>query len=135
MNHTPQISNLEMFGLVSGRRVQRRYSLSETTLQQGKFRGMVHNMFYWLINQWGYYIYYILHTGWVKKKCDLRRLVQNCIFFVELTCMVFFRYFLKICNFFWYSNGLKKNPRTFFFSQNHKFRNAKMYTLPIYIEI
>ena len=34
---------LEMFGLVSGRRVQRRYSLSETTLQQGNFRGMVHN--------------------------------------------------------------------------------------------
>ena len=31
-----------MFGLVSGRRVQRRYSLSETTLQQGNFRGMVH---------------------------------------------------------------------------------------------
>ena len=29
-----------MFGLVSG---QRRYSLSETTLQQGNFRGMVHN--------------------------------------------------------------------------------------------
>ena len=35
---------LEMFGLVSGRRVQRRYSLSETTLQQGNFRGMVHNV-------------------------------------------------------------------------------------------
>jgi len=35
---------LEMFGLVSGRRVQRRYSLSETTLQQSNFRGMVHNM-------------------------------------------------------------------------------------------
>ena len=31
-----------MFGSESGRRVQRRYSLSETTLQQGKFRGMVH---------------------------------------------------------------------------------------------
>ena len=31
-----------MFGLESGRRVQRRYSLSETTLQQSKFRGMVH---------------------------------------------------------------------------------------------
>ena len=34
---------LKMFGLVSGRRVQRRYSLSKTTLQQGNFSGMVHN--------------------------------------------------------------------------------------------
>ena len=32
-----------MFGLESGRRVQRRYNLSETTLQQSKLRGMVHN--------------------------------------------------------------------------------------------
>ena len=31
-----------MFGLVSGRRIQRRYSLPETTLQHGNFRGMVH---------------------------------------------------------------------------------------------
>jgi len=35
---------LEMFGLVSGRRIQRRYSLSETTLQQGNFRGMIHKI-------------------------------------------------------------------------------------------
>ena len=27
-----------------GRRVQRRYSLSETTLQQGNFRGIVHKV-------------------------------------------------------------------------------------------
>ena len=33
---------LKMFGLVSGQRVQQRYSLSETTLHQGNFRGMVH---------------------------------------------------------------------------------------------
>ena len=33
---------LEMFGLVSGQKVQRRYSLSETTLQQGDFKDMVH---------------------------------------------------------------------------------------------
>ena len=37
---------LKMFGLVSGRRVQQRYSLSETTLQQGNFRGMVHKYVY-----------------------------------------------------------------------------------------
>ena len=32
---------LKMFGLVSGRRVQRRYSLSKTTLQQGNFKTVV----------------------------------------------------------------------------------------------
>ncbi len=38
---TPKKStvSLAMFGLVGGRRVQRRYSLTETTLQQGKFEG------------------------------------------------------------------------------------------------
>ena len=36
------VTALKRFGLVSGRRVQRRYSLSETTLQQGNSRGMVH---------------------------------------------------------------------------------------------
>ena len=37
-----------------------------------------------------------------------------CTFFVQLSCMVVFQYFWIICNFFWYSNGLKENPRTFF---------------------
>ena len=58
---------------------------------------------------------YIVYTGWVKNKCDLRRLYQNCTFLVQLFCMVVFQYFLKICIlFFWYSHGLKENPRTFF---------------------
>ena len=54
------------------------------------------------------------YTGRVKKRCDLQRLVQNCIFFVQLSCMFFKYYFLKICKFNWYSNGPKKNRRTFF---------------------
>ena len=40
---------------------------------------------------------FCLYTGWVKEKCDLRRLMQNCTFFVQLS--MFFQYFLKICNF------------------------------------
>ena len=35
-----------------------------------------------------------------SKKCNLRRLVEKCTFFVQLSWMVFFRYLLKICNFF-----------------------------------
>ena len=35
-----------------GQRVQRRYSLSETTLQQGNFRGMVHNIVSWSEIDW-----------------------------------------------------------------------------------
>ena len=50
---------------------------------------------------------------------------QKCTFFVQLSCMVFFQFVLKIFNFFWYSNGLKENARTFFFSENQKFRKAK----------
>ena len=48
-----------------------------------------------------------------KKKCDLRRLVQNCTFFVQLSCMMFFQYFLKICNIYWYFNGPKKSANLF----------------------
>ena len=55
--------------------------------------------------------FYIYRVG--QRKCDLRRLVQKCTFFVQLSCMVFLKYFLKIGNFFWYFNG-QKNPRTFF---------------------
>ena len=60
-----------------------------------------------------------------KKKCDLRRLVQNCTFFVQLSCMVFFQYFLKVSNFFGTPMAQKK-IREPFFSQNQKFRKAKM---------
>ena len=44
-----------MFGLV--RRVQPRYSLSETTLQQGNFRGMVHTSIVLEIDNKWYSIY------------------------------------------------------------------------------
>ena len=35
------------------------------------------------------------YTGWVKKRFNLRRLVQNCAFFVQLSCMVFFLMFFE----------------------------------------
>ena len=53
------------------------------------------------------------NTGQVKKKCHLRRLVQICTFFMQLSCMVYFQYFLKICNFL-VLQWPQKNPRTFF---------------------
>ena len=40
------------------------------------------------------------HTGWVKKKCDLRRLVKKWFFFVQLSCRVFFNFFWKFVIFF-----------------------------------
>ena len=59
-------------------------------------------------------------------KSDLRRLYKSVPFSVQLFCMVFFQYFLKIFNYFWYSNGSKKNTLTLFFSQKQKFIKAKM---------
>jgi len=50
---------------------------------------------------------------WVKKKCDLRRLVQNCTFFVQLSCMVFFQYFLKFLKKFLVFQWLKKSANLF----------------------
>ena len=60
---------------------------------------------------------YKIYTGWVKKKCDLRRLVQNCTFFVQLSFMVLFQYFLKICNFFGTPMTQKKIRESFFLSK------------------
>jgi len=65
-----------------------------------------------------------IYKGWVKKKCDIRRLVQKSTFFlVQLSCMV---NFLKIWNFFWYFNDPKKKIREPFFFQNQKFRKTNM---------
>jgi len=35
-------------------------------------------------------------------------------FFVQLSCMVFFTFFVENLQFFWYFNGPKENPRIFF---------------------
>jgi len=71
--------------------------------------------------------------GESKKKCDLRRLVQKCTFFRAIRAiMEIFQYFL---NFFFGTPIAKKNPRTFFLSQNQKFRKAKMCILTNSIEI
>ena len=52
---------------------------------------------------------------WVsQKKCDLLRLVQNCTFFVQLSRMVFFQYFLKICNIFGTPMAQQKKSTNFF---------------------
>ena len=64
---------LEMFCLLSGRRIQRRYSLSETTLQQGNFRGMVHRYIYALHTGYLGYIY-ALHTGYLGYICTEYRI-------------------------------------------------------------
>ena len=63
-----------------------------------------------------------------QKKFDLRRLVQNCTFFVQLSCMVFFQYFLKICNIFGTPmlQWPNKKIHELFFPQNQKFRKAKI---------
>ena len=59
---------LKIFGLVSGRRVQRRYNLSETTLQQGYFMGMVHKYVFDVNFEpieiaWGYHLsFYLSHS-------------------------------------------------------------------------
>ena len=55
-------------------------------------------------------------TTLYTKKCDLLRLLQNCTFFVQLSCMVFFQYFSKILIFFDISIDLKKKFANFFFS-------------------
>ena len=41
-----------------------------------------------------------IYTGWVKNKCDLLGLVQNCIFFVQLSWMVFFSFIFENLHFF-----------------------------------
>ena len=76
----------------------------------------------------------ILYIYRVIKKCDFRRLVQNCTFFVQLSCMVFFQYFWKICNSFGTPMAQKKYANLFF-SQNQKFRKAKICIQIISIEI
>jgi len=52
-------------------------------------------------------------TGGVKKKRDLRRLVKNCNFFVQLSCMVFFSIFFENLYLFWYFNDPKKTANLF----------------------
>ncbi len=50
--------------------------------------------------------------------------VQNCPFFCATLLYVFLYFFWKF-EIFWYSNGPKENPRTFFLS-NQNFRKAKL---------
>ena len=72
------------------------------------------------------YTFTYIHTGWVKKKCDLRRMVQKIYLFWTLMYVVF-HYFLKICNYFFGTPVAQKKIReSFFFFQNQKFRKAKM---------
>ena len=54
------------------------------------------------------------YKGWVKKKCDLPRLVQKCTFCVQLSCRAFFKYFLKVCNFFLVLQWPQKKSANFF---------------------
>ena len=49
-----------------------------------------------------------------SKKCDLRRLVQNCTLFSCNSCMVIFQHFLNVFNFLWYFNGPKKIRQLFY---------------------
>ena len=74
---------LEMFGLVSGQRVQRRFSLSETTLQQVNFRGMVHNNIFIIvygINNFTNYgrrhskLFINCHVSWDTMLCEVSKL-------------------------------------------------------------
>ena len=56
-----------------------------------------------------------------SKMCDLRRIVQNVTFFVQLSMNGV--YFKKIVCFFLYSNGLKNNSRIFFLSKSKVQKN------------
>ena len=60
-----------------------------------------------------------------QKKCDLRRLVQNCTFLGNSPAWCFFN-ILKKFYLFLVLHEPKENPQIFFFSQNQKFRKAKM---------
>ena len=79
-------------------------------------------------------VYNIYIQGESKIKCDLRRLVQKCNFFVQLSCRVFFKYFLKICNFFGTSMA-QKNPRSFFLSKSKVHKNKNVQTTCFYRNI
>ena len=59
-----------MFGLVSGQRVQRRYSLSETTLQQGDFKDMVHRHVF---------IHEVCNFGQKRKEEQMKIILKNCL--------------------------------------------------------
>ena len=48
-------------------------------------------------------------------------------FFVQFSYMVFFQYFLKIFNFSWYSNGLKKIREPFFLSKSKVQKSKNVY--------
>ena len=66
------------------------------------------------------------YTGWVKKKCDLRRLVQNCTFFFATLLYGVFSIFFENLYFFLVLQWPPKKSANLFFSQNQKFRKGKM---------
>ena len=69
-------------------------------------------------------IYIKLITGWVKQKCDLQSLVQSCTFFATLLYGVFSIFSENL--YFFGTPMAQKKIRESFFSQNQKFRKAKM---------
>ena len=78
----------------------------------------------WRFSPW--ILRFHIFTGWVEKSVICGAWCSKIVpFLCNSSAWCFFQYFLKICNFCWYSNGPKENPRIFF-SQNQKFTKTKM---------
>ena len=60
-----------------------------------------------------------------SKKCDLRRLVQNCTLFSCNSCMVIFQHFLNVFNFFMVLQWPKKKSANFYFLSKSKVQKNK----------
>ena len=92
-------------------------------------------------------IFTLLYTLLGKLGSQLPKLVQGeskksvicgawcCTFFVQLSCMGCFQYFLKICNFFWYSNGPKENLRIFFLSKSKVQKSKNVHSYHFFLNI
>ena len=73
-----------------------------------------------------------IYTGWVKNSVIYGAWYKSVPFSVQLFCMVFFKYFLKIVNFFWYSNGPKKIRELFFLSKAKVLKSKNVYIIYFY---
>ena len=74
---------------------------------------------------------FLKYTGWVKKVW-LAAPGAKFYFFVQISCMVFFQYFLEIFNFLGYLYGPKKSPRTWFLSKSKVQKSNNVYIYYFY---
>jgi len=78
------------------------------------------------------YFWYLHIYRVSQKKCELRRLVQNCTFLCNSPVWRFFFKFWKFVNFFGTSNGQKKIREPFSFSKSKVQKSKNVYINSVY---